>query len=66
MAVILVLICGCFGFGSAVAGLLIFDLSWFQALLVWMSGGFVAVILAILPALLPQRAPYEDRQAESA
>ena len=66
MAVILVLVCGGLGFSSAVAALLLFDANLLQAFALWMSGGFVAMIIAVLPALLPQPEAREDRQAESA
>ncbi len=66
MAIILVLVCGGLGFSSAVAALLLFDANLLQAFALWMSGGFVAMILAVLPALLPQPEPRADRRAESA
>ena len=66
MAIILVLMCGSVGFASAVAALLLFDASLFQAFGLWMSCGFAALVLALLPALLPQRQSEEDRQVERA
>ena len=66
MAIILVLVCGSLGFSTAVAALVLFDASLFQAFALWMSCGLIALVLAVLPALLPARAPQQDRQAESA
>jgi hypothetical protein len=66
MAIILVLFCSVLGFVSATAAVLLFDVSLFQAFTLWMSAGFVALIFAVLPALLPQREAQDDRQAESA
>lgn len=66
MAVILVLVCGVLGFGSAVAALFLFDISLFQAFGLWMVAGFVALIVSVLPVLVPHREIQEDRQAESA
>ncbi len=66
MAVVLVLICGCFGFTSAVMALLLFDASLLQALLVWTSSGFAVLICATATALLSHREPIAIRQVESA
>lgn len=66
MAVILILVCGGLGFSSAIAAFVVFDASLLQAFALWMSGGFLALLLAVVPALMPQPAPQEDRQAESA
>ena len=66
MAVILVLVCGVLGFSSAVAALFLFDASLLQAFTLWMVGGFVAMFLSLLPALLPVRAPREAACTEAA
>lgn len=66
MAIILVLVCGGLGFSTAIAALVLFDASLFQAFALWMSGGLLALVIAVLPALLPPRDPQQDRQAESA
>lgn len=66
MAIILVLVCGSLGFTSAVAALVLFDASLLQAFLLWVSGGFLALLLAVLPMLLPARGRQDDQQAESA
>lgn len=65
MAVILVLVCSVLGFGSAVAALILFDASLFQAFALWMMVGLAGVIIALLPLLLPPRPAREARQAES-
>ena len=66
MAVILVLVGGALGFTSAIASLVLFDLSLFQAFGLWMLGGFAAMVLAVLPALFPSRAPRDGDQPETA
>jgi hypothetical protein len=66
MAVILVLVCGVMSFVSAVAALLFMEVTLFQAFGLWMFGGFAAMVLALLPALLPRRSPVSDGAAETA
>jgi len=66
MAVILVLVCGGLGFSSAIAALMLFDASLLQAFGLWMAGGFGAMLLTLMPALLPPRPTHEQTQAESA
>ena len=66
MAVILILVCSGLGFGSAVAALLLFDVSLFQAFALWMGCGFSAMLIAVLPLLLPQRQRYSEPQTERA
>ncbi len=65
MAVILVLVCGAMGFVSAIAALMFMEASLFQAFGLWMFGGFAAMVVALLPALLPQRSPEPDEAAET-
>jgi hypothetical protein len=65
MAVILVLVSGALGFGSAVVALTVFDVTLLQAFLLWMSGGFLAMLLASLPLLMPRR-PIADRSPAEA
>lgn len=66
MAVILVLFCSGLGFASAIAALLVFDANILQAFILWMSTGFIALTLAVLPAVLPRRPAPEAAQAERA
>ena len=55
MMVILVLVCGIMGFGSAVASLVFFEASLLQALGLCTATGLSGALLAISVALMPRR-----------
>ncbi len=66
MAVIVILVCGCLGFTSALAALVLFDATLLQALGLWMGAGLAATAMILLPALLPRRRSADLRAPEIA
>jgi len=63
--VCMMVVCSGLGFLSAIAALCFADVSLYQAFCLWMSGGFSAMIMAVLPLLVPPPAARDADRAKT-